>query len=86
MTDIKNGTHIAVGSLQKTADAFALEVHVTDSEDLVHDHDLTVQMESNGKTELDEHAAGVALDRSIDEFFQLGKADDIVDLGIDLRL
>ena len=41
-------------------------------------------MRCNGESEADEHAAGVVLDRRIDELLELGEGDDRVELAHDL--
>ena len=41
-------------------------------------------MGRHAESQLDVHAAGVALDRGVDEVSDLGKLDDLVHLGVDL--
>ena len=63
------GPHVA-----HLAQALLLELHVAHGQNLVHDHDLTVQMGGHREGQLHEHAAGIPLHRGIDEIAALGKS------------
>ena len=43
-------------------------------------------MRGDGEGELDVHAAGIALDRGVDELAALGELNDVLHLGVDLLL
>ena len=66
----------------RKAIAFFLELHVTDGEDLVHDHNFAVQMGGNGECQFHEHAAGIALDRRVDKVANLGELNNFRHLGV----
>ena len=83
---IQDGTPLLPGHIAHFAQAFLLEFHVAHGQDLVHDHDLAVQMGRHREGQLDEHTAGIALDGGIDKVAALGKLDDLVNLGIHFRL
>ena len=53
---------------------FLLELGVADGENLVHDKNFRLQMGGDGEGQPDIHAAGVPLDRRIQEIFDLGEA------------
>src|SRR5206468_8278582 len=63
---------------------FALKCSVTHCQDFVDQQDLWFKVRSNGEGETNIHAAAVALDRSVQEFFDLGESDDFVELPADL--
>ena len=86
MADVEHGAAVLVGDIAHFAQAFLLELHVAHGQDLVHDHDLAVQMGSDGEGQLDEHAAGIALDGGVDEVAALRKFDDLGQFGVDLGL
>ena len=86
VADVEHGAAVLVGDIAHFAQAFLLELHVAHGQDLVHDHDLAVQMGSDGEGQLDEHAAGIALDGGVDEVAALRKFDDLGQFGVDLGL
>ena len=48
VADVEHGLAVAPGGLAHLGQALLLELHVADGEDLVHDHDLAVQMGGHG--------------------------------------
>jgi hypothetical protein len=56
MADIEDRSALAVSGVAHSSQAFLLKFHITDSKDLVHDHDLTVEMCGDRKRKLDIHA------------------------------
>ena len=75
---------LAAGLLAHLIQALALEKHIADRQDFIHDQDFAVQMRSHGKRQLYVHAAGIPLHRGIDELLNLRKRDDLVELRVDL--
>ena len=57
MADIEHGTAFRICCIAHFAEAFFLELHIADGENLVHNHDFAVQMRSNGKRKFNIHAA-----------------------------
>ena len=84
VADIEHCAALLAGHVAHFAQALLLEFHVAHREDLVHDHDLGVEMGGHREGQLDEHAAGVALDRSVDEIAAFGEFNDLIQLGIHL--
>ncbi len=63
------------------AQALLLELDVADRQHLVDDQDLRLQVRRDGERQAHVHAAGVALDRRVEEFLDLGEGDDLVELA-----
>ncbi len=76
----------ALCHLRHLLDALALELQVADSENLVHQEDLGVQVSGNREGEPYLHPARIAFDHRVDELSGLGKLDDLLELRIDLAL
>ena len=66
------------------AQAFLLERRVADGQHLVDDQDLRLEVRRHGEGQPHVHAAGVALDRRVEELLDLGEGDDLVELAADL--
>ena len=62
------------------AEAFLLERRIADRQDLVDEQDLGLEMRGNGEGQPKIHPARVALHRRVDESFDLGEVDDLVEL------
>ena len=60
---------------------FRWKADVADREDLVDDQDLGLEMGGHGEGQAHVHAAGVALDRRVEELLDLGELDDLVELA-----
>ena len=84
VADVEHGLAVALGGLAHLRQALFLEFHVADGQHLVHDHDFAVKVRGDGERQFNEHTAGIALDRGIDEVADLGKFDDLSHLGVDL--
>ena len=82
VADVEHGLAVAPGGLAHLGQALFLELHVTDGEDLVHDHNFAVQMGGNGECQFHEHAAGIALDRRVDKVADLGELNNFRHLGV----
>ena len=82
VADVEHGLAVAPGGLAHLGQALLLELHVTDGEDLVHDHDLAVQMGGHGERQFHEHAAGIALDRRVDKVADLGEFNNFRHFGV----
>ena len=67
------------------AQAFLLERGVADGQHLVDQQDLGLEMGGDGEAEPHVHAAGVALDRRVEELLDLGEGDDLVELALRSR-
>ena len=59
---------------------------VADREHFVEDQDVRLQERGDREGEAHIHAAGVALDRRVDEALDAGEIDDVVKLGADVGL
>ena len=62
-----------------------LEGEVPDRQDLVDEKHLGIEVRRDGETEPRIHAAGVALDRGVDEVRDAGELHDLVELAGGLR-
>ena len=69
-----------VGDVLHLAEALLLELGVADGEHLVDDQDLRLEVRGDGEGQAHVHAAGVALDRRVEELLDLGEGDDLVEL------
>ena len=65
-------------------EALPLELGVADGEDLVDDQDLGLEVRGDREREPHVHAAGVALDRRVEELLDAGEVDDCVESCGDL--
>ena len=65
-------------------EAFFLKLGVAHGEDLVDEQDFGLHVRRDCKRQAHVHAAGVALDRRVNEFLHLGEGDDFVELARDL--
>ena len=84
MADVKDSPSLDLGDLPHFFQTLLLEIHVANRQNLVHDHDLAVQMRSDGEGQLDEHTGGIPLHRGVDKVPHLGKFDDVLHFGVDL--
>ena len=62
---------------------FCWNFDVADGKDFVDQQDLGVQVSGNGEGKSHVHAAGIALDRRVDELLDLGEIHDRVELATD---
>ena len=67
-------------------EAFALKARVADSQNLINDEDIRIEMGGYGKAQAQAHAGRVALDRCIQELCHAGKFHHGVQLGGDLAV
>jgi hypothetical protein len=70
--------------LVEPVEAAALELLVTDGDDLVDDQQLGVEIGRDREPEPHVHAAGVDLHRDVDEIADAAELDDVVQAGGDL--
>ena len=84
MADIEDRAALRISGIAHFAEALLLELHVSHGENLIHDHDLTIEMCGDGEGQFDIHAAGVTLHRRVDELFHLRKLNDLVEFAVDL--
>ena len=66
------------------AQALLLELGVAHRQHLIHEQNLRLQVRRHRESQADLHAAGVALDRGIDELLDTREVHDLVELGGDL--
>ena len=71
-------------ALQHLLNAFFLKCDVSDCKHLIHNDDLTPEMCGHRKSQLDIHAAGIALHWRIDKLPDFGKVNDLIKNGVDL--
>ena len=64
--------------------AFRLEEHIADRKCFVHDQDFRLDIDSQRKGQTHEHTGGIGLHRLMYKVPDIGKSQDIVQLGIDL--
>src|ERR1043166_9800557 len=83
VTDEQHGS-TAFGDFAHFAEAFLLKLCVAHGQDFVNDQNLGFEMRGDGKRKPNIHAAAVAFDGCIKEFFDLGKSDDLVELAPNL--
>ena len=76
--------HTLPSQLEQVIEAPALELLVTDRDDLVDHQDVGLHVHRDRETEPHVHAARVVLDRRVDEVFEPGELDDVVDDRVDL--
>ena len=84
MADEKYRTSAAFGYFLHLAQTLLLELRIADGEHLVDDQDFRLQMRRHREGEPHLHAAGIALDRRVDELLDPGEVDDLVELSPDL--
>ncbi len=68
-----------MGHVAHLAQALFLERGVADGQHLVDDQNLRLQMRRHGKRQPHVHAAGIALDLRIEEFFDFREGHDLVE-------
>ena len=69
------------GDIVHFAEALFLELGIADGEDFIDNEDIGIEVSGHGEGEADIHAAGVAFDRGIEEFFDFGELDDFGEFG-----
>src|SRR6185437_3789953 len=65
---------------------FPLESRVSDSEHLVHEQDVRLDVSRDRESQARLHAGRVTLDGRVDEALDLGERDDLIELSVDLFL
>src|SRR5581483_9672321 len=68
------------------AKALLLKDCIANSQYFIDDQDVGIQMCSNRKPQSQAHSGGIALDGSIDEPFDTGKLDNLIEFFIDFLL
>ena len=63
-----------------------LKIMVADSQDLIDDKNLRLEMRGNREREPHIHPAAIIFDRRIEEFLDFGKSDDLVEFSADFAL
>ena len=71
----------SLGHVAHLAQALLLELDVADGQHLVDDQDVGLEVRRDGERQAHVHAAGVALDRRVEELSDLGEGDDLVELA-----
>ena len=64
--------------------ALCLEEHVADTESLIDDQNLRVDVDGHRERESYEHSARVGLDRLVDKVADVSEGNDFLQPGIDL--
>src|SRR5262245_25124000 len=92
-TKVLDGSHVVTHEQHRPsvprhiahlAKALLLKRRVANGEDLVDDQNLWFQVCRHGKGQASVHAAGVMLDRGLQEPSDLGEGDDVVEPALDL--
>jgi hypothetical protein len=73
-----------LGNGTQLAEALALEVLVADCQHSIHDENLGVQVRGDSEGQPHVHAAGVPLDRGVEERRDTGEIDDGIKLSLHL--
>src|SRR5215475_853061 len=81
MTDENDGSSSATNVLH-FADTFILKSRVAYSQHFIDQQNFRLQMGGHGESQAHVHSAGIALDRRIDETFDFGEGDDLVELPV----
>src|SRR5688572_4411426 len=93
MTEVAHRRHVVAheqyrpslpGDRSHLVQALLLKLGVPDGQYLVHDQDLGLKVGCDGESQSHVHAARIELDRCIQELLDLGEADDLVELSVDL--
>ena len=74
-----------LGHVAHLAEALLLELGVADRQHLVDDQDFRLQVRGHGERQPHVHAAGIVLDRRVEELLDLGEGDDLVELAVGSR-
>src|SRR5262245_37246221 len=83
MADKQNGSPFLRDTFHLSEAAF-LKSRITHRKDLVNNQDFRFQVSCHRESQTHIHAAGVALDRCVDEFFELRESDYLIELFVDL--
>ena len=70
--------------LVDAVEALFLEALVADGEHLVDEEHVRLDVHGDGEAEPDVHARGVEPDLVVDELFELGEGDDLVEATCDV--
>ena len=68
------------------AEALLLKFEVADGQHFVHEQNFGLEMRGHGKRQPHLHSRAEMLQRRIDETFDLGEIDDLVELAVDFSL
>src|SRR3954469_9243164 len=94
VTQALNGRHVvayeqhgaATGTyIAHFAETLFLETRVAYGEHFVYEQNLAFEICCDCESQAQIHAAGVALDRRVDEFLDLGEGNDFIELTQDFR-
>ena len=66
------------------AETFFLKLGIPHRQHFIDDENLRIEVRGDGEGKPDIHAAGVALDRRVNEFFDSGKSDDFIEFSANL--
>ena len=77
--DTKRTEAPSVDDLLHAFQTLLLEDIIADTQDLIDDENVGINMSRDRKSEPRIHARGIAFDRSIDELLDPGKVDDLID-------
>src|SRR5512138_1514424 len=80
-----NGRLALPDQLMDTPAALPLKIFVTNCQDLVNQENICIRRGSDRKRQTCLHASRISSDWLIDEFIKLGKVNNIVQAGLDLR-
>ncbi len=75
----------APGHVVHLAQTFLLKPRIAHRQHLVDDQDLGLEVRGHGERQPHVHAAGVVLHGRVDELFDFGERDDLVELPFDFR-
>ncbi len=80
----KNNCTTALGHILHLAEAALLELNVSNRQDFVDEKDLCVEMGGHGKRQAEVHTRGISFDRRVNELFDPGEGDDVIEPRPDL--
>src|SRR6266853_5909287 len=71
------------GDIAHLAEAFFLEIYVTDGQDFIDEENLRLEVSSDSESQADVHASGVVLNGGVNKLFEFGKRYDFIELAFD---
>src|ERR1700730_4212883 len=80
MANQQYGFPLTLDHILHAVEALSLKRQIADRKHFVDDQDRRVQTGCNAEAKSYVHARAVSLDRGIDEFFEFGESDDLIQL------
>src|SRR5947207_7295874 len=84
MADEQHGAALGTRNVVHLADAFLLELGISDSKHLINEKDLRFEMGGDSECQSHIHARRITLNRRVEECLDLCKGDNLVEFFADL--